>query len=317
MIRRTALLSFAMVVGMAVPATAQVKLEYKFPEGTSDRVKATTKMQQILTIAGMNIETGADSTVVTSSSVGTRKPDGTLPVTQKIEAIKTDIEIQGAKISVDSADPDAKIDNPAFAFLPDVYKILVGATYTFMLDDKGKVKLVEGADKVLAKIEGLDPKVVALVKAQLQSETLQRAFDQSHGNLPDMPVRQGETWERTEVSELGAGQSLTFKKLYEYLGTVEEGGKTLDKIGVKATSVIYAMDAGAESPAKVEKSDLKIESSDGTILFDRAAGDTVKTNEKTRIKGDMTIKVGEMELPTKLDLTFESSSALQPPAKSK
>jgi Family of unknown function (DUF6263) len=306
MIPRIALLTFAFVMGMAVSAKAQVKLEYKFPEGTSNRLKSSTKVEQTLTIAGMDIETKAVSTVVVSYSIDKRKPDGTIPVNQKMESLKSEIELPGGnKINVDSADPDAKIE------------ILVGASYTFILDDHGKVKFVEGTEKVLAKLDGLDPKVAALVKGQLQTETLQRSFDQSHGNLPDMPVRQGETWERTEVSELGAGQSLTFKKQYEYLGTVEEGGRTLDKIGVKATAVTYAMDPAAESPAKVEKSDLKIESSDGTILFDRAAGEAVKSNGKTRIKGDMTLKIGEMELPSKLDLTLESSTAVEPPSKSK
>jgi hypothetical protein len=318
MIPRIALLTFAFVMGMAVSAKAQVKLEYKFPEGTSNRLKSSTKVEQTLTIAGMDIETKAVSTVVVSYSIDKRKPDGTIPVNQKMESLKSEIELPGGnKINVDSADPDAKIENPQLAFLGDMYKILVGASYTFILDDHGKVKFVEGTEKVLAKLDGLDPKVAALVKGQLQTETLQRSFDQSHGNLPDMPVRQGETWERTEVSELGAGQSLTFKKQYEYLGTVEEGGRTLDKIGVKATAVTYAMDPAAESPAKVEKSDLKIESSDGTILFDRAAGEAVKSNGKTRIKGDMTLKIGEMELPSKLDLTLESSTAVEPPSKSK
>jgi Family of unknown function (DUF6263) len=318
MIRRVASLTLAMVVGTAVSASAQVKLEYKYSEGSSSRAKTSTKVEQTLTIAGMDIDTKAVSAVVTSTSVDKRRADGTLPVNQKTESIKTEIELPGGvKINIDSADPDAKIDNPQLAFLGDLYKVMAGATHTFILDNNGKVKLVEGNEKLLAKLEGLDPKAASLIKGPLQTETIQRSFEQSHGNLPDTPVRQGETWERTEVSDLGAGQTLTFKKQYEYLGTVEEGGRTLDKIGVKATSVIYAMDPAADSPAKVEKSDLKIESSEGTILFDRASGEAIKSNDKTRIKGDMTLKIGEMELPSKLDLIFESSTALEPPAKSK
>lgn len=317
MIHRRALLSFAILVGMTVPASAQVTLEYKFPVGTRDRVTVTTKTNQTLTIAGMDIETKAHSTIVMAHSVGQRKPDGMLPVSQKIESIKTEIELPGGnQLKIDSSDPDAKIENPDLAFLGDVYKALIGATHTFLLDDHGKVKFVEGTEKVLAKLDSLDPKVAALVKGQLQPETVQRSFEQSHANLPDMPIRQGETWERTEMSEIGGGQLLTFKRRYEYLGTVEQDGRTLDKIGVRATAVTYTMDPTAESPAKVEKSDLKIESSDGMILFDRAAGETLKSTDKTHIKGDMTLKVGEMVLPTKLDLTLESTSTLEPRAKS-
>ena len=62
MSRRTAVMvmSLAMSLAPAVPALAQVKLEHKYPEGSSARYKLTTKTHQILTIAGMDVETNAD-----------------------------------------------------------------------------------------------------------------------------------------------------------------------------------------------------------------------------------------------------------------
>jgi len=132
-------------------------------------------------------------------------------------------------------------------------------------------------------------------------------------------VREGEPWERTETSDISGGQTLTFKKRYEYLGTVTKGGKTLDKIGVKALDVTLKMDPNVEAPAKITKSDLKVESSDGTILFDREAGTAVEHDETYRVKGDMTIVIkinGEdKELPSKIDLTIGSATTLEKPAK--
>ena len=75
------------------------------------------------------------------------------------------------------------------------------------------------------------------------------------------------------------------------------------------------MDPDRQSPLKMTKSDLKIESSDGTILFDREAGCVVEAKGKTQIKGSMTFSIQGMELPGELDLTMENNVQLQPGAK--
>ena len=111
------------------------------------------------------------------------------------------------------------------------------------------------------------------------------------------------------------GQTLTFRKKYEYAGTEKRGAKELDKINVKTLDVKYAMDPNSASPLKVTKSDLKIESGDGTILFDREAGAIVSAKGKTRIKGPMTFDMGGQEAPGDLDLTMETDTELQPEAK--
>ena len=105
------------------------------------------------------------------------------------------------------------------------------------------------------------------------------------------------------------------KTRYEYVGTVEEGGRTLDKIASKILSVSYMMEPNPTSPAEVTKSDLTIASSKGTLLFDRELGRTVRDTSEVRMTGDMTIKIGPMELPTKLDLTIATETALKPAAK--
>ena len=63
------------------------------------------------------------------------------------------------------------------------------------------------------------------------------------------------------------------------------------------------------------KSDLKVESSEGTILFDREAGRVVESRGKLHVKGSMTLSAGGQELPGELDITMETTSELQPGAK--
>jgi hypothetical protein len=309
MFRRVGLLVLGLVLVAGVPARAQVKLEYKFPEKSKSTNRTTTKTHQVLSIMGMDVETEAEESVLTSTAVGTRNADGTLPVEQKVEAIRADLSLPGGlNVSFDSADPNAKIENPQLAFLGDVFKAFVGLGYTIVLDEHNKVKFVQGAEAFDTRLQGLDANAANALRGRLNADKLKRSFEQSHANLPEVLARPGEPWETTEVSEIGGDQTLTFRKRYEYLGTVERDGKTLDRIGVKALTVAYRMDPNSQSPVKATKSDLKIDKSEGSFLFDREMGQKVEGSEVTRIKGDITLTAEGKELPSTLDLTLDVSS---------
>ncbi|WP_406696934.1 DUF6263 family protein [Singulisphaera sp. Ch08] len=313
MLRRTWLATLAIFLTAVPAAQAQVKLEYKFPEGRKSTFKTTAKTHQILSIMGMDVETEAEESVVTSSIIGKRNADGTLPMTHKIESIRTQLSLPGGiNVTFDSADPNGKIENAQVAFLGDVFKALVGVSYSVVLDAKDKVKFVEGTETFDAKLDGLDPKAAAVLRGRINAEKIKQAFEQENGNLPDVLARQGEPWEATEIMDLGYDQSLTLRKRFEYLGTVEKNGKTLDKIGVRALTVVYAMDPKSASPLKATKSDLKVESSEGTILFDREAGEKIESTMVTRIKGNLTLTANDKELPTTLDLTLDISGQREP-----
>ncbi|SIO65708.1 hypothetical protein SAMN05444166_7801 [Singulisphaera sp. GP187] len=316
MVRRAWLPALILVVGVLPTAQAQVKLEHKFIEGTKSASRTTTKTHQILSIMGMDLETNADESVLTTSSIGKRNADGTLPIAQKIVSIRSQLTLPGGiSVTFDSADPNVKIENPQVAFLGDVFKALVGVEYTVVLDAKDKVKFVEGTETFDAKLDGLDPKAAAMLRGRLGAEKIKQAFEQEIGNLPTVLARQGEPWEATSTLDLGSDQTLTFRKRYEYLGTVEKAGKSLDKIGVRSLTAVYAMDPKSASPLKATKSDLTVESSDGTILFDREAGEKVESTTVTRIKGNLTLEAGGKELPTTLDLTLEFSDKREPTEK--
>src|SRR5262249_29905079 len=131
--------------------------------------------------------------------------------------------------------------------------------------------------------------------------------------LPDVLARPGEPWERTEILEIGGGQTLTFHKKYEYVGTEKKGDKTLDKLSSKALEVTYKQDPAANTPLKAIKSNLKVDSSEGAILFDREEGYVVSSKGKTRIKGDITFSANGMEIGGTLDLRLETNVELMPP----
>jgi hypothetical protein len=219
-------------------------------------------------------------------------------------------------VTYDSANPPAKkSDNPLIAMFEEVFRVMTDMAYTVVLDKDNKVAAVEGAEKIQEKAGELDPMVAKLLKGQVEADKFKHDFEQRVGSFPTILVRQGEPWERTEVMELGAGQTFTFKKRYEYVGTVEQDGATLDRIDVKVLSVAYAIDPNADEQVKVNNSDLKVESTDGSILFDRKAGVAVDRKSVTRIKGEMTLLAGGMDLPAKLDLTLDLDTKLLKDAK--
>jgi len=298
-------------------AQAQVKLQHKFPEGKTFKNKTTSKTHQVLTLMGQEIETRQNATVITSRTVGKRRGDSTVPVEEKVESLRIELSIPGGiNVTYDSSDPNTKIDNPDVAFLGEVFKLASESVYTVVLDDKNKVKAIEGAEKLLEKADKLSPPARDIIRSRLESDKLKMEFEQEHRRLPDVLARPGESWDRTEVVDVGSGQTLTFQKKYEYVGTEKKGGKTLDKISSKTTKVEFKQDPAADAQLKLKKSDVKIESSDETILFDREEGQVVSATAKIRIKGDdMTFSVNGTDLAGALDLTIETNTERQPAAK--
>jgi hypothetical protein len=264
----------------------------------------------------MEIESDEERTVVWSLTAGKRRTDSSTPVERKTESFRAQISLPGGNnLTYNSNDPNAKIDNQALAFLGDLFKLASEVVYTVVLDDQHKVKAIEGTEKLQEKADKLEPMARDLIRSQFESDKLKRAFEQELRILPDVLARPGEPWERTEILEIGGGQTLTFHKKYEYVGTEKIGNKSLDKINSKVLEVTYKQDPDANTPLKAVKSNLKIDSSDGTILFDREEGQSVSNRGKIRIKGDMTFSANGMEIPGSLDLKIETNTDRQPATK--
>jgi hypothetical protein len=150
-----------------------------------------------------------------------------------------------------------------------------------------------------------------LAKSQLDSEYLKKAANQDIAKLPTDPVNKGDSWQRTEVVNFGAGQIMTFETRYTYEGTVEKDGRQLEKIKVETLKVDFGLE-NSPLPLTVKESKLKPAESSGTILFDRQRGHSVESTASLRITGDLTFVAGGNELPSKLDLKMESSAFVKP-----
>jgi hypothetical protein len=294
-------------------AQAQVKLEYKFPEGKKLTYKTTSRVRQVLSFMNnQEKESVMRQTRVWTRSVGKHRDDKTLPIEEQVQFLRDEYTFPGGiKLTLDSSDPKIKIDNRELTFLGDVFKLESTIAFTIVLDKETKVKAIEGIEKLKEKAGKLDN---LIAREEFQNEIgidrLKTKFEQLIHSFPDVVARTGEPWERTEILEIN-GKTFTVRKKYEYRGTEKKGDKTLEKIGFKVLEVKYDQEPMGKLPVKVVKSDLKVESSEGTILFDHEEGHVVSANDKIRIKGNMTYSGGGMDQAAPLDLNFDANTQLQ------
>lgn len=295
-------LAVAIVLIGATRAMAEVTLELKFPEESKATLQSELSVDQTLTLAGQDIVTKSSTFAVSTSSVGKRADDGSLAVTDRVDVFQSELNINGTKVQFDSANPDKKADVPQLEPVLDIYRAIIKFPITKTFDAKNKL--------IAAKLpEGEFEKLGDLAKEQFDPEKLKKATEQVLAFLPDGPVKEGETWERSTESNLGSGQVMSFRTKYEYKGTIEQDGRTLDKIEGKAFEVSLAINGNPM--LQLTKSDLKIKESASTILFDREKGHVVSRVSKVRIDGPLTLTINGMELPGKVDLTMQDKGTRQ------
>lgn len=294
-------LAVAWLLSPLAAAHAQVKLEHKFPDDRKTTVNNYIKVDQTLTIGGMEIPTSSEQNITITEVNGKRKADGSLQSQHEISSLQATLNIVGMELRFDSANPDAPPPGTQIDAVLDVFKAISKSDWTVTYGQDNRVLKVEGSEDAL---EGLSDELRAAAEAQLDGETLTTQSNQELKALPGKPVKAGDTWTREETVQFDAYQSMTFTTIYKYEGTVEKGDKELHKITSKSTEVTYEMDGDSPSPLKIVDSELKIDESVGTILFDREAGMVVDRKDKTRIVGSLKCDVNGNELPGKLDLTL-------------
>ena len=309
MIRRFISVASLLVVAMAGlltgagEARAQVTLELKYAEGTKSSSQTESLVNQTLTLGGRDVLTKSSTFMTMSSSIGTRGADGTLAIVERVESMQTELDLNGTKLQFDSVNPDKKADIPQLEPLLDLLRAAVKLPMTRTLEEKTN-KL-----KSITLPEGEYERLGEAAKDRFDPVKLKKATEQALAYLPDGPVKVGDKWERATEVNLGSGQLMSFLTKYEYLGTVEQDGVTLDKIGGKAFEVSLSI---VGNPAlQLTKSDLKVKESATTHLFDRERGVLVSKVGKVRIDGPLTLVIGGMELEGKLDLTMEEKSTRQ------
>ena len=272
-LRAAAALTVLGMISLAGPA--QVKLEYKYPEGQKLTYKTTANTSQSLKLAGQAIETErrrhGHHLAERSARSGPTQPS---PSPRRWNRSPPRCRFLAASTS--RTTPRTRTPRSTILSWRSCGTCTRWSARPGLHGGAGRPKTRSRPSKEPKRSSRRPTSSTSRPRrrsaAAWTSSTSRRSSSSPTAICPDVLARPGEPWERTENLAVGGGQTLTFHKKYEYAGTEKLGDATLDKINVKTTEVKYAMDANSPSPLKVLKSDLKVESGDGVILFDREAG---------------------------------------------
>ena len=286
------------MLGLAFVSTSfgQVKLEMKLNDGTHTS-EITNHIEQKLTINGVEIPTSVDGRTSGKTTTSKRSANGEVRVQQKMESMQATIAAPGNDYSFDSANPD-KAGTSQLEIVRDAHKALAKRSLTMVFDKDNKLTSVTPDQDYLG---ALPVAVQGLVKSEFDPEQLKKAAAQDLARLPTEAVNKGDTWDRTETVNLGAGQVMTFVSRYTYEGEADKNGKKLDKITSKTQSVDFNLEDNTLG-LQLKNSNLKTEDENNVIWFDRERGMIVETNTSVRITGEITFVEGGNDLPAKLDL---------------
>lgn len=277
-------------------AFGQVTLVRKYNEGDSFTSKNTVKTVQKLTIAGQDGGTTSSTVVELNMSTGKKDADGKLALKVDTNILSSEIGLPGGvKIKFDGKNPDAKDDNagnPIAELVRDRIKANAKMSMTIVL----------GKDSTVVDVQGIKP------GSEINPEDIKSEFVQQLQEFPDKPLKKGDTWERESKLNLGQGQLLTLKRKYTYEGETSKSTVSATRKVHKITAVDSAVTYSAkDGPFKVTKSELKVDESKNTILFDLAAGREIESSSMIRVSGKIGLSVNNMDLDGDLDLTMSSN----------
>jgi hypothetical protein len=192
----------------------------------------------------------------------------------------------------------------------ELLRIFLKHPVTEVFNKDGTVKAVEFPDDVGRDLPEPFNKILKSASANVFVD-----LKQQQEMLPDKAISKGDTWTRNQKVDFGAFREMSLRIDFQYEGTLKKEGRELDRISGKITDVAYVGEDWREGPGLVKNAELKPAKSSVEVLFDRKLGRFVETKLLVQVKGDLTLEVGDKEMPAKVDITFESGMKVLPQEK--
>jgi hypothetical protein len=156
-------------------------------------------------------------------------------------------------------------------------------------------------------LNSLDANVQAQIRSQIDPANQKRDLKQQSERFPPTAVAKGDTWERTEMTDLGGAQTMKVRRSYTHEGLEEHEGRPCVKLTMKVLSVELSAEGGT-TPVKIKPTELKSDGSDGVSWFDVQLGDVVEERQTLKAVGPLKLEINGMELPAELDLEMKTST---------
>ena len=305
------LLLFIGLVAFVPAVTSQVTLEIKHHENSTFKTRHIHKASNTTQVAGQKSGGKHSAVMIRESVTGARAADGTLRAKTTAKTLTFKFEEGGnVLLDFDSADPNRRAPIVQFEPFNELLRIFLKHPVTEVFNKDDTVKAVEFPDDVGRDLPEPFNKILKSASANVFVD-----LKQQQEMLPDKAISKGDTWTRNQKVDFGAFREMSLRIDFQYEGTVKKEGRELDRISGKITDVAYVGEDWREGPGLVKNAELKPAKSSVEVLFDRKLGRFVETKLLVQVKGDLTLEVGDKEMPAKVDITFESGMKVLPQEK--
>jgi|SoiMethySBSTD1v2_1073268.scaffolds.fasta_scaffold17246_3 hypothetical protein len=253
-----------------------VALRYRWNKGEALRYRmvqeTTIAMSGIPGMGEMNItNTMTQIQKMTAQDVAA---DGTATVQALFESVKMEMGTPMGNFVYDSTAPAQNNADPMVAQVAGMMGALVGESITIVMSPTGAIQKTEGMTRIVQKMQQ-SPQAAAAglsgLENMLSDDSMKGSFGQSLANLPEKPVKTGDTW-KSDLSMPNPFGTMNIATTYTLKGTESTGGHDFARI--TSTSAVKATASG-KSPFPMP---MTMEFGDGTgqgeMVFDRKLGRT-------------------------------------------
>jgi hypothetical protein len=277
-----------MLAGTGPTAAHGASLRWKFKPGemlhyTMDQKTVTTAKLP----GGQELKTSLSQAIEMTWTVKGVDENGTADLVQTLDKIRDQVEAPVGSYLYDSKDAKEPEGLLAATRVP-LFKALLGAPIAFKMSALGEPSDVRVPDKVGQALRDLGP-AAAAAGAMFSEEGLKEMITQSSLILPKDDLAEGKSWTRQTKNGVPSLGTVVIDATYKYEGPAP--GASPDAVKIGLVTKVDIQPAEAEPNA----SGLKIRSqkSQGTYIFDTAAGHVLDSNLSDLIDVGATLKVGQ------------------------
>ncbi len=287
--------ALALAAGFVVTTASgqdAVTVKWSLKDGETFYAKSVTNMDTSMGILGMNVDlTMKQSTVQRFKVVS-------------VKAGATTIEMTILDMSMDAAGLPGGV--PGLGMVGEKIK---GAKLSAVLDDQMQVTKLIGYDKFIDKIVGDDDTLRTQMEAQLSEAMVGQMVSQAFTSVPPMPVKAGDTWDRTtKVPAAGIGDA-TVKEKYTFDG-VTNGMAKISVVGDMTFKAGKGGLPGVPPGVKISKFDMKADQYKGTQTFDLKAGRLKEGKLDMVMRASLAMSANGMDLDMTMKIKAKSTTKI-------
>lgn len=281
----------------------KVTLHYQFKPGEKFSYKLTTLSTTDQTVqADSTLKSKTTQTIIYQFDFTVLKvdKDNNAYMSTTISSLKIDADVNGQKITYDSKAQNSPEVKSKFI----EYETITNTPYNVEIDTDGNIVDVTGLDKMVEKLNSMQPsnqKLKPEQKAQVKTSIAQAALKPVtqlvFKELPNRPVGKDSVWTRTYPGNLAVFQMQNSAK-YKVDNFVKINEVRAAKVIASLTAKTTGNKKGSDSGVNYEFSD-PVVSGGGVMLFNIDSGKIIKAETSTRVELSVQLETKDSSQKTK------------------